>query len=70
MEVYLHELSLILEANTTIGKESDAISNLQALQRTLGTEFIIPFSSQFSPKIIETIFSTILFAISIYVLFM
>lgn len=60
MEVYLHELSLILEANTTIGKESDAISNLQTLQRTLKTELIIPFSSQFSPKIIETIFSTIL----------
>ena len=50
MEVYLHELSLILEANTTIGKESDAISNLQTLQRTLKTELIIPFSSQFHQK--------------------
>lgn len=60
MEIYLHQLSLILEANTTIGKESDAISNLETLQKSLKTEIVIPFSSKFSPKTIEKIFSTIL----------
>ena len=59
MELFLQQLSTLLEANSVIGKDAEALENLTQLEDSMKTDLVIPFSPHFSPQTIEVIFSKI-----------